>query len=89
MKIYSEEMAPFHIDVDSYNHTVLKDTGKYDNDNELIMSSEGYYSTLDGALRKIIKEKTRLKHENDLVHLRDYLKTFREITEQITNLNLK
>lgn len=82
-------MTPFLIDVDTLNYTVVKDTGKYDKDNQLITSNEGYYSSLDGALRKIVTEKTKLKHDGDIVLLKDYLKSLKDMTKLIMNLNLK
>jgi len=57
MTIIGEHLAPYYIEVDSNNHTVLKDTEKVDKDGKIVADSYGYFSNLPGALYKIVRLK--------------------------------
>ena len=88
MIINGPELEPYFIEVDSNNHTVLKATNRVDKKGNSINEFNGYFSSLNGALIKIIKLKASDSVEISTVAIQDLVTRIEKATQDVLSTKL-
>ena len=81
MKIVDQTLFPYEIALDGNNYTVEEITKKVNSKGETIYKNHGYYSSLEGALGKIISLK--MIDSGKSVTLNEFIQEYKEIKNEI------
>lgn len=77
----------YYVSADSYCYTALINTHKKGKDNNIIYKTIGYYQNIKLAVEGIAKYMHRkLASENFELELNEYLKSCKDINDQIENI---
>jgi hypothetical protein len=86
--IVDEAFGAYFIQVDNTNYALFKRTGKFDNKGKLLNTCHGYYTSLEGVLKTLVKL-TLLDKQVNKVTLKNYIAAiqrennkFKEIIEK-------
>jgi len=87
MNIQEESIAPYCIEVDSRNHTVYTESKTAtDKDGKPVRDVVGYFSTMEGALKKIAKLKTKKYFGEKVITIKSYLVELERISNVLKPL---
>lgn len=88
MIINGPELEPYFIEVDSNNHTVFKATDRINKDGGQINEFNGYFSSLNGALIKIIKLKASDTLGESSIAIQDLVTRIEKATQDVLSAKL-
>ena len=88
MIVKGPELEPYFIEVDSNNHTVFKTTDRVSKKGKPINEFNGYFSSLNGALIKIIKLKASDNLGDSSIAIQDLVTRIEKATQDVLSAKL-
>mgnify|MGYP005994200791 CR=1 FL=1 len=80
MKIIDNNLAPYQIHRDGANYSVVEPTGDVDKNGNGVFKNRAFCSSVEGALKRIIKLKIEAE---DTLTLKSYLDRYEKLSDSI------